>query len=47
MGWLTTHGVRLGDEKCELGSCLDLSSRTRKHQSSVSPGVLDIGQVLG
>lgn len=34
--WLTTHGVRLGDEKCGLGSCLDCSSRTRKHLSPVS-----------
>lgn len=47
MGWLTTHAVRLGDEKFELGFCLDLSSKTRKHLSSVSPGVLGIRQVLG
>lgn len=26
--WLTTHGVRLEDEKCGLGSCLNWSSRT-------------------
>lgn len=47
MGWLTTHGVRPGDGKCELGSRLGLSSRTRKHVPPVSPGVLGVRQVLG
>lgn len=47
MGWLTTHGVRPGDGKCELGSCLDLFSRTEKHVPLVSPGILGIRQVLG
>lgn len=47
MGWLTTHGVRLEDGKCELGSCPDLSSRTGKHVPSVSPAVLGIRQVFG
>lgn len=46
MGWLTTHGVRPGDGKCELGPCLDLSSRSRKHVPPVLPGVLGIRQVL-
>ena len=47
MGWLTPHGVRPEDGKCELGSCPDLSSRTGKHVPSVSPAVLGIRQVLG
>lgn len=47
MGWLTTHGMRQGDEKCELGSCLDLSSRTRKHLPPVPPGVLGISRYWG
>lgn len=36
-----------GGWKCELGSCLGLSSRTGTHVPPVSPGVLSNRQVLG